>query len=267
VTRAILFSSSASCCLTNAKILVHKKLSRLLLASKFSIAHVRSARAGIEFPVKPPSLFWSFLMSRIRILAILAVAAILPLASSSLYAQEASYFSTGSTSLALDPTLVAGLTDYNVTVTGQFPATLSNNTASFPIAAGGLDLDTLVGVVYHSGGLTFTAGSTVVSVSELGIVSEGGGTPVLVYGLVTVNGTVAGLYPLFNLNGSVKTPLTGSTLDISNLELTLSSQAAALLNNSFGFDGFSAGEKIGVATVTGTVASATSSAVPVNRSK
>jgi hypothetical protein len=198
-------------------------------------------------------------MSRFKALAILAVAATLPVASSSLFAQNANEFSTGTTSLTLDSNLVTALTADNVTVTATFPATLSGSTAAFPIATGAVDLDTLVGVVYHSGGLTFTGGNTVVTVSQLAISDQGAGTQPLVYGLVTVNGTVAGLFPLFDVSGPVTLPITGNTVNIPNLTLTLSGQAATLLNDAFDFNGFTNGQTIGVADVSGTVAPFTSS--------
>jgi len=64
-----------------------------------------------------------------------------------------------------------------------------------------------------------------------------------------VNGKVAGLYPLFNITTRASLPLSGSTVTLPAIHVTLSSQGASLLNNAFGFNGFSSGQVIGVASL------------------
>jgi hypothetical protein len=195
---------------------------------------------------------------RAKFLAAIAVAALATLPSQ---AQEARQLLSGSTSLAVDSGLVTALTGFGVTLSANAPATLTDTTAVFPVVSGGVDQDTLVGVVYHSGGLTFTstADKIAVTVSQLALVNGIAGQPAQLYGLVIVNGKTFGLYPLFNLGASISLPLSGSVVNLPNIKLTLSSQGAALLNQAFGFNGFSTGETIGVATLQ---ASATSYIVP-----
>jgi hypothetical protein len=196
--------------------------------------------------------------SRAKFLAVLAVAT---LAAVSSQAQQAKQLLSGSTSLAVDSGLVTDLGAFGVTLSGNAPATLTNTTAVFPIVSGGVDQDTLTGVVYHSGGLTFTstAQNIAVTVSQLALVNGVPGQPAQLYGLVIVNGKIDGLYPLFNLGASVSLPLSGSVVSLPSIKLTLSSQGAALLNQAFGFNGFSTGQTIGVASLQ---ASATTYIVP-----
>jgi hypothetical protein len=200
-------------------------------------------------------------MFRMKFLALLAAAALLPLAATPSNAQAAKQLLTGTTSLTLDNGLVTSLTDAGVALSINSPATLASTTATFPVVSGGVDQDTLTGVVYHSGGLTFTAAadSIAVTVSQFAIVNALPGQPAQLYGLVTVNGKIAGLFPLFNLGASATLPLTGSTVTLSNIKVTLSSQGASLLNTAFGFNGFSTGQVIGIASLQAT---ATSYAVP-----
>jgi hypothetical protein len=193
----------------------------------------------------------SYQKPRTRLFALLAAAALLPLAAIPSNAQSARQLLSGSTTLALDSGLVTGLTDSGVVVSSNAPATLNGTTAVFPVVSGGVDQDTLTGVVYHSGGITFTASAEniVVTVSQLALVNALSGQPAQLYGLVTVNGKVAGLYPLFNITTRASLPLSGSTVTLPAIHVTLSSQGASLLNNAFGFNGFSSGQVIGVASL------------------
>lgn len=203
----------------------------------------------------------SFMKPRTKLLALLAAAALLPLAATSSNAQTAKQLLSGSTTLTLDSGLVTGLTDSGVVISANAPGTLASGSAVFPVVSGGIDQTTLTGVVYHSGGITFTASaeSIVVTVSQFALVNALHDQPAQLYGLVTVNGKIAGLYPLFNLGAHVTLPLTGSTVTLPNIKVTLSSQGASLLNTAFGFNGFSTGQVIGVASLQTT---ATAYAVP-----
>jgi hypothetical protein len=196
------------------------------------------------------------LKSRHNLLAVLALAAFAPLAATPSHAQNAKQLLSGSTAVTLNDTLVAGLTEQGVTITGNAPAALvtsdGTTVATFPVVSGGVDLDTLTGVVYHSGGLTFTStvgSSVVVTVSQLALVNSIPGQPAQMYGLVVVGGKVYGLYPLFNLTTPLNLPLTGNSVSLPNINLTLSPQAATLLNDAFGFNGFSSGQEIGSAAL------------------
>lgn len=203
----------------------------------------------------------SYLKPRTKLLALLAAAALLPFTATSSNAQAAKQLLSGSTTLALNSGLVTGLTDSGVVLSANAPGTLTGTSAVFPVVSGGMDQDTLTGVVYHSGGITFTAAeeSIAVTVSQFAIVNALPGQPAQLYGLVSVNGKVAGLYPLFNLGAHATLPLSGSTITLSNINVTLSAQGASLLNTAFGFNGFSTGQVIGVASLQAT---ATAYAVP-----
>jgi hypothetical protein len=65
----------------------------------------------------------------------------------------------GQTSVALDPGFVSALTDRGVTPAPIGPATLDPETgqATFPLAAGAADLETLAAEILHTGGLSLTA--------------------------------------------------------------------------------------------------------------
>lgn len=192
-----------------------------------------------------------------KYLAIAVAAALLPLVSVSSNAQQAKQLTSGTTTITLDSKMVTALAGYGIAVTANSPATLSGSTATFPVVSGGIDFDTLVGVVYQSGGVTFTyaATDTVVTIAQLAIVNALPGQPAQMYGLVIVNNTVFGLYPLFDLDSKGKLTLSGAAATQSNISLTLTSNTTTLLNQAFGFDAFTASESIGIANVNATATS------------
>jgi hypothetical protein len=194
-------------------------------------------------------------MSRLKVLALLAAASIVPLSSPSLHAQAARQFTSGTTTLVLNGEFVSAITADGVTPTPAYPGTLSGTTATFPIVTGGIDLDTAAAAIYHSGGLTFTstsAGKTV-TISQFGLTTEGSAGTFLL-GLVTVNNSITGLYPLFSITGRVTPPLSGPAVNVPNLTVSVTGQLASLLNQAFGVTGFSEGDIVGVIDVQGTVA-------------
>ena len=75
----------------------------------------------------------------------------------------------GSTALALDASTLGALASLGVTPGIIGPATLSGTTASFPITGGKADLDLSAATVTHSGGLSLTAGPTVVNLTDFDI--------------------------------------------------------------------------------------------------
>lgn len=193
-------------------------------------------------------------MSRNRFLAPLVIAALLPLGSMTLHAQNAKQLTSGSTTLGLDSNLLLGLQASNITVTPAAPATGNSNTVTFPVATGGVDLDTLVGVVYTSGGLTFSSSNTSVTLSQFAILSEPNQKPVM-YALVTLNGTVEGLVGAFNIGGDFTNSSSGTSLTLNNLSITLSQTAANQLNSAFGSSDFAEGQTVGTANLSGMVSS------------
>ncbi len=195
-------------------------------------------------------------MSRIKLIALLAAAAMLPLSSPVLHAQAADQFVSGTTTLTLNTEFVDAIVADGVTPTAAYPGTLSGTTATFPIVTGAIDLDTADAAIYHSGGLTFTstsAGKTV-TISQFGLATEGSAGTFLI-GVVSINNAVHGLYPLFNITGGVKLPISGPNVNVPNLKLVVSGQLATLLNEAFGTTGFSQGDIVGTIDVSGTVSS------------
>jgi len=195
-------------------------------------------------------------MSRSRFLAPLVIAALLPLGSMALHAQNAKQLTSGTTTLTLDSNLLLGLQAASITVTPAAPATGTSNSATFPVATGGVDMDTLIGVVYTSGGLTFSSSSTTVTLSQFAILSQPDQKPVM-YALVTLNGKVEGLVGAFNIDGNFTNTSSGATLTLNNLTIALSQLGANLLNTSFGGTIFSGGQTVGTANLSGAVSSYT----------
>ena len=191
-------------------------------------------------------------MSRSRFLAPLVIAALLPLGSMALHAQNAKQLTSGTTTLTLDSNLLLGLQAASITVTPAAPATGTSNSATFPVATGAVDMDTLVGVVYTSGGLTFSSSNTSVTVSQFAILAQPNHEPVM-YALVTLNGKVEGLVGAFNIGGDLANSSSGTSLTLNNLSITLSQLGANLLNTSFGISDFAGGQAVGTANLSGTV--------------
>jgi len=132
---------------------------------------------------------------------------------------------------------------------------LADGKAYFPISAGALDAATARGEIHHLGGLTLTAGSIRVELSDFLIDTTG--TPRLT-GLVVANGDVVGRLPLFALT---LPPLTlpvqpaGRLIRLPGVGVALTGEAAAALNGVFGVSAFVAGFPIGTAEVRAVVRS------------
>jgi len=190
-------------------------------------------------------------MNRNRLFLGAAVLAATALASTASLAQATVYVAGGVTSVTLSSTLLGALSSLNVTPSILSPATLNGAVANFPVTGGAVDADTAKGEIDHSGGLTFTAGSTVVTISNFDITYLGG-APVLT-GIVTANGTLLGRYGLFNVAAKASLPLkpqNGFYVYLPNVELTLTAGGASLLNGAFGVTAFTAGLPIGTANST-----------------
>jgi hypothetical protein len=187
-------------------------------------------------------------MNRNRLFLGAAVLAATALASTSSLAQSTVYVAGGVTSVTLSSTLLNALTSLSVTPSILSPATLNGAVANFPVTGGAVDADTAKGEIDHSGGLTFTAGSTVVTISNFDITYLGG-APVLT-GIVTADGALLGRYGLFNLAVDASLPLkpkNGFYVYLPNVQLTLTAGAASLLNGAFGVTAFTPGLPIGTA--------------------
>ena len=163
------------------------------------------------------------------------------------------------TQVTLDAGFVSALTSLKLTpgVTGT--ATLTDGALHFPITGGNVKYfdpklsyrPYVQGEIDHDGsGITLTGGKTVVGLSDFKIDP---GTSKLT-GTVTANGKVVGNDVfIFALNGNTLKPLQKDAAGDAILEGTkvyISSDAAALLNKTFGTDAVTNTLLVGVAKIT-----------------
>jgi hypothetical protein len=174
-----------------------------------------------------------------------AAAAALSLGSPALAEPTGQLFG-GGTTVKLSSELTDALASLGVGVKPIRPASLRGARASFPIPAGVIDLETLKGDVFHSGGLSLEAGGT--RVDLLNFVIDAHAEPALT-GVVSVNGDVVGRVPLFDLSLNAAPVRRYSLLFVHDVELTLTAAAAAALNDIFGVSAFVEGIPIGTASV------------------
>ena len=156
----------------------------------------------------------------------------------------------GRTSVRLSNDLVNALNSLDVEASGFGNTRVRNGVARFSITGGAVDLDNTNVEIAHSGGLTFSAGETEVSLTDF-VITTLDGTPTLT-GLVIVNGEVITRAPLFNLEiGSIGTSRRRgrNNLDIDDVDVTLTDEAADALNQAFDVTAFTSGFTIGSATV------------------
>lgn len=176
---------------------------------------------------------------------------------------------TGRTSVVFSGDFLRATSSLNVRVTGSSPDTLRTSLqglqASFPITAGFVDLGVLKLNIPHSGGLTLTAGTVRVDLTDFVIENTRTTAGTLrLTGLVRANGVLVGRVPLFNL------ALVGSPqldrFDFSfgsmallgvNANVALTKDAADALNAAFSVTAFVEGFSIGSANVQNMIADLT----------
>jgi hypothetical protein len=166
----------------------------------------------------------------------------------------------GSTAVALDAGFTSALTSLGLTPGTIGSATLNGSTISFPISGGTVTVydkasgyrPWVQGVLFHAGsGLSLTAGGTSVQLQDFTIDP---GKPARLFGSVSVNGKLAVAdAPLFDLNGkNLGAPTTdaqGNTV-LQGTQVTISPEAAALLDSTFKTDAVKGGLLVGVSTIT-----------------
>lgn len=156
----------------------------------------------------------------------------------------------GQTSVTLSSSLVTALNSLNVQALGFGGTAITNGVASFSITGGAVDLRATRLEVLHSGGLTFRAGGTEVSLTDFTISNLGAET--VLTGVVIVNGNLVARAPLFSLTvGSVETGRRPgrSQLRVNDVSVNLTQAAADALNQAFNVSAFSADINIGTAQV------------------
>lgn len=154
----------------------------------------------------------------------------------------------GATELALDAGAGAALKSLGVTpgLVGPAKATKSGAFA-FPITGGSVNATSLAGRITHSGGISLTKGATVVKLTRFTIDTRAKQLTALVNG----KGRVA----ILDLDLSAPVvKVSGRHVRVGNVPAKLTAGAAGALNAAFGTTAFTAGLKLGVATVRGLAA-------------
>jgi hypothetical protein len=148
----------------------------------------------------------------------------------------------GSTALQLDPDAAAALQSLGVTAGVVDPATAGSDGLNFPITGGKVNATSFAGSIRHSGGISLTAGSTVVELTDFTInVDDAPDLTALVGGQRV---SILSL-DLSGLQANVK----GRRITLSGVVGNLTAEAATALNQAFNVTAFSEGLTLGTATV------------------
>jgi hypothetical protein len=163
-----------------------------------------------------------------------------------------------STSVTLDPAFLKGLTALKLTPGPVGSAKIAGAVATFPITGGnvtyyapGTVSPYVQGSINHDGsGLSLTSGATKVELTNF-VVDPGKS---VLTGKVTANGKVAAeSAPLFFLDGRTLQPLqagTDGTAVLQGTTVSLTKEAAALLDSTFGTTALTEYFPVGVAKIT-----------------
>lgn len=147
------------------------------------------------------------------------------------------------TVLVLDAGTAAVLTENGVSVAPTGKAQPYEGGIAFPITGGEVAPDTLAGTIEHRGGLEFSAGGTTLGVKNFVIDTAAGVLTAKVAGTDT-------RVPLLDLDLAAATITTDDKgVTISGVQGTLTAEAAAALNATFGVSLFTEGIPVGTATV------------------
>ena len=163
------------------------------------------------------------------------------------------------TSVTLDPGFVAGLTSLKLTPAPVGSAKIESGVATFPITGGNVTYFTpggpvnpyVQGLINHSGsGLSLTGGGIKVELTDF-VVDP---AKSVLTGKVTANGKVAAeSAPLFFLDGRTLKPLqtgAGDTAVLEGTTVSLTKEAADLLNKTYNVTALKQFFPVGVAKIT-----------------
>ena len=176
----------------------------------------------------------------LAVVALLAAAALVPAAAS---ANSGTTY--GSTALVLDPGTAAALTSLGVTPGIVAPAAAKADGINFPIT-NGLGSVLRTGTIRHSGGLTLTAGTTVVRLTDYWINL---GSRTLSANVSVDGGPNLGRVAILDLNFRGAGLRLFPALRIGPVTATLTEAAASTLNSVFGTSALSTSTVLGKATV------------------
>jgi hypothetical protein len=187
-----------------------------------------------------------------HVAAAAALAAVLALPAAPTFSAPTEDTRGGATSVRLAPGFVDALTSLKVSPAAIAPGRLFTRykavIASFPITTGAVDLGEITAEIDHAGGLSLTAGKTRVELTSFIIDLTGGKSELT--GLVTINDTLVGRVPLFDLTlGRGAVGGNDDFLKVDNVSVTLTQTAADALNKAFGITALTRGTTVGTATV------------------
>lgn len=189
---------------------------------------------------------------KMRMLAPSLCAAVVTLTLLPANAQRTVTAYTGITRITISSQFSNALSALSVSVGQVNPSMISGSTVDLLLVNGVIDLDTGLGNLVHSGGITFQGGSTTVRLQSF-IVDTTGKTPML-SAIIVVDNKVWGRYPLFDLTlfsgTTIPLKVKGNTLAMRGVKITLDPAASAMLNKVYAVSQFTSGFDIGTADIT-----------------
>jgi len=192
-----------------------------------------------------------FLVTKISLLALLAISSLPVLFTQSASAAPTARVSSGTTDVSLSSVFINSVSGLGIGVSLSSPGRQRRGLLSFPIRTGQLDTVTLKGEIFHEGGIRLSNGAVAVDLLNFVIDSSAAGAPAPVLtGLVRLNNSVVGRIPLFTL--TLKDPIVsafGAFLSLPNTAVTLRPEAATALNQAFSVNAFTSGFNVGTAFV------------------
>jgi hypothetical protein len=161
----------------------------------------------------------------------------------------------GDTSVTTAPGIAAALLSHGIVPLAVLPGTAGASlsagnvavTFTFPVTGGWVNLATLHGTIYHSGGILFIDPATGKQIEASDFVIS------VHQGVLTaeVNGNPSARVPLLDLNLAHATVHAGrGNVQIAGIVLTLTKTAASALDSTFGTTLFTAGLELGTASTT-----------------
>ena len=200
----------------------------------------------VRLPTKGTSVLRRIIRLPLLLLALVAMSLALATPASATSTHDHGktvHLDGGSTTLAVDRGTLGVLVENKVAVTPIRGASAKGRSFTFPITGGRVDAKTVAGTIEHSGGLQFAAGGKKLRVQDFVIDTRKGVLTARVSGTKT-------RVPLLKLNLSdADIDRSSGKVVVGNVRATLTAEAAAALNKTFGVSLFKRGLKIGVAKV------------------